>query len=60
MKLRTALALAFSIVAVSAHAEKIALAGGTLIDPRSNEVRDRSTDPTVIIDGVRRQIVWTS
>jgi cytosine/adenosine deaminase-related metal-dependent hydrolase len=50
MNLRTALALAFSIVAVSAHAEKIALAGGTLIDPLSNEVRDPSTNTTVIID----------
>ena len=38
MKLRTALALAFSIVAVSAHAEKIALAGGTLI-ARASDIR---------------------
>jgi imidazolonepropionase-like amidohydrolase len=53
MKLRTALALAFSIVAVSAHAEKIALAGGTVIDPRSNEVRDPSTNTTIIINGDR-------
>jgi imidazolonepropionase-like amidohydrolase len=51
MKLRIALALAFSIFALPAHAEKIALTGGTLVDPGNNEVRDPSTNTTIIING---------
>src|SRR5260370_4647547 len=45
--------LALSILSLSAHAEKIALVDGTLIDPSHNEVRQPSTNTSIIIDGDR-------
>src|SRR5260370_6126177 len=45
--------LALSILSLSAHAEKIALVDGTLIDPSRNEVRQPSTNTSIIIDGDR-------
>ena len=45
--------LALSILPLSAHAEKIALVDGTLIDPSRNEVRQPSTNTSIIIDGDR-------
>jgi imidazolonepropionase-like amidohydrolase len=50
MKLRTAFALTFSIFAFTAHAEKIALVGGTLINPATSQVLENSV---VVIDGDR-------
>src|ERR1700730_3613568 len=45
--------LALPILPLSAHAEKIALVDGTLIDPSRNEVRQPSTNTSIIIDGDR-------
>jgi imidazolonepropionase-like amidohydrolase len=53
MKLRIALVLGLSIFAITVRAEKIALDGATLIDPSRNEVRDPSTNTTIIINGDR-------
>ena len=50
MKLRTAFALTFSIFAFTAHAEKIALVRGTLINPATSQVLENSV---VVIDGDR-------
>jgi imidazolonepropionase-like amidohydrolase len=50
MKLKTALAFAWSIFALAAHAEKIALVGGTLINPAMSQVLENSV---VVIDGDR-------
>jgi imidazolonepropionase-like amidohydrolase len=48
MKLRTALALAFSIFAVTTHAEKIALVGATVINPADGK---QMRNATVVING---------
>ena len=48
MKLRTALALALSIFAVTARAEKIALVGATMINPADGKVMPNAT---VVING---------
>src|SRR5260370_9357378 len=56
MKLRTAFAFAFSIFALAARAEKIALVGGTLINPAMSQVLENSV---VVIDGDRISAVGT-
>ena len=56
MKLRIALAFALSIFALAARAEKIALVGGTLIDPATSQVLENSV---VVIDGDRISAVGT-
>jgi imidazolonepropionase-like amidohydrolase len=50
MKLRTALGLALSIFVTAAHAEKIVLVNGTMINPASNQILP---DATILIDGDR-------
>ena len=50
MKLRMALALALSIFALTANAEKIALVNGTLINPGTSQIVQNAT---IIIDGDR-------
>ena len=50
MKLRIALALALSIFALTAQAEKIALINGTLINPGTSQIVQNAT---IIIDGDR-------
>ena len=47
MKLRTSLALALSIFACLAHAEKISFVGGTLINPGTSQVLESSV---VVVD----------
>src|SRR5205814_2646322 len=56
MKLRIAFAFAFSIFTLAAHAEKITLVGGTLINPATSQVLENSV---VIIDGDRISAVGT-
>ena len=56
MRLKTALAFALSIFALAAHAEKIALVGGTLINPATSQVLENSV---VVIDGDRISAVGT-
>ncbi len=48
MKLQTAFAIVLSIFAATAHAEKIALMNGTLINPGNNQVVQNAT---ILIDG---------
>src|SRR6266404_5986165 len=50
MKLRIAFAFALSIFALAARAEKIALVGGTLINPATSQVLENSV---VVVDGDR-------
>ncbi len=50
MKLRIAFAFALSIFALAAHAEKIALVGGTLINPGTSQILENGV---VVIDGDR-------
>src|SRR5437660_7815219 len=50
MKLRIALALALSIFALTAQAEKIALINGTLINPGTSQIVQNAT---IVIDGDR-------
>jgi imidazolonepropionase-like amidohydrolase len=50
MKLRIAVVFAWSIFLASAHAEKISLVGGTLINPATSQLLENSV---VIIDGDR-------
>jgi imidazolonepropionase-like amidohydrolase len=50
MKLRIAFAFALSIFALAAHAEKIALVGGTLINPGTSQILGNGV---VVIDGDR-------
>src|SRR5207302_4481124 len=56
MKLRTSLALALSIVACLAHAEKSSFVGGTLINPATSQVLENSV---VVVDGERIAAVGT-
>jgi len=56
MKLRTSLALALSIVACLAHAEKSSFVGGTLINPATSQVLENSV---VFVDGERIAAVGT-
>jgi imidazolonepropionase-like amidohydrolase len=56
MKLRIAFAFALSIFALGARAEKIALVGGTLINPATSQVLENSV---VVIDGDRISAVGT-
>jgi imidazolonepropionase-like amidohydrolase len=56
MKLRIAFAFAFSIFALAARAEKVALIGGTLINPATSQVLENSV---VVIDGDRISAVGT-
>src|SRR6266403_1733563 len=56
MKLRIAFAFALSIFALAARAEKIALVGGTLINPATSQVLENSV---VVIDGDRISAVGT-
>jgi imidazolonepropionase-like amidohydrolase len=54
MRLKTALAFALSIFALAAHAEKIALTGGTLIRPGAEiETIEPNMNSTLVIDGDR-------
>ena len=54
MKLKTVLAFAWSIFALAAHAEKIALASGTLIRPGAEiEIIEPNMNSTLVIDGDR-------
>jgi len=54
MRLKTALAFALSIFALAAHAEKIALTGGTLIRPGAEiEIIEPNMNSTLVIDGDR-------
>jgi imidazolonepropionase-like amidohydrolase len=48
MKFRIALAIGFSIVAITAHAEKIAFVGATVINPADGKVMPNAT---VVING---------
>jgi imidazolonepropionase-like amidohydrolase len=48
MKLKIAFALALSLVALTANAEKIALVNGTLINPGTSQI---VRDATIVIDG---------
>jgi imidazolonepropionase-like amidohydrolase len=48
MKLQTVLAVVLSVFVVTARAEKIALVGGTLINPATSQIVQ---DATIIIDG---------
>src|ERR1700720_3124904 len=48
MKTKTLVLIALSILVSSAHAEKIALTGGTVINPATNQILP---DATVLIDG---------
>jgi imidazolonepropionase-like amidohydrolase len=50
MKLRIAVVFAWSIFLASAHAEKISLVGGTLINPATSQLLENSV---VVIDGDR-------
>jgi imidazolonepropionase-like amidohydrolase len=50
MKTKTLVAIALSILAISAQAEKIALTGGTLVRPSNNQILP---DATVLIDSDR-------
>ena len=50
MKLRVALAFAWSIFALAADAAKIALVNGTLINPRTSQIVQKAT---VVIDRER-------
>src|SRR3989441_2951488 len=56
MKLRTSLALALSIFACLAHAEKSSFVGGTLINPATSQVLENSV---VVVDGERIAAVGT-
>jgi imidazolonepropionase-like amidohydrolase len=56
MKLRIAFAFALSILALAARAEKIAVVGGTLINPATSQVLENSV---VVIDGDRISAVGT-
>src|SRR6266571_1748486 len=56
MKLRTSLALALSIFACLAHAEKSSFVGGTLINPAASQVLENSV---VVVDGERIAAVGT-
>ena len=56
MKLRIAFAFALSIFALAARAEKVALVGGTLINPATPQVLENSV---VVIDGDRISAVGT-
>src|SRR6266540_52210 len=52
MKLKIALALAWSIFVLAAHGEKIALSGGTLIRPGAEiEIIEPNMNSTLVIDG---------
>src|SRR6266566_4368425 len=54
MKLKIALALAWSIFVLAAHGEKIALTGGTLIRPGAEiEIIEPNMNSTLVIDGDR-------
>ena len=54
MRLKTALAFALSIFALAAHAEKIALTGGTLIRPGAEiEIIEPNMNSALVIDGDR-------
>src|SRR6266542_1747787 len=54
MKLKIALALAWSIFVLAAHGEKIALSGGTLIRPGAEiEIIEPNMNSTLVIDGDR-------
>ena len=54
MRLKTALAFALSIFALAAHAEKIALTGGTLIRPGAEiEIIEPNMNSTLVVDGDR-------
>ncbi len=54
MRLKTALAFALSIFALAAHAEKIALTGGTLIRPGAEiEIIEPNMNSVLVIDGDR-------
>ena len=50
MKLRITFAFASLVFALAAHAEKIALINGTMINPANNQILP---DATVLIDGDR-------
>ena len=56
MKLRIAFAFALSIFALAARAEKVALVGGTLINPATSQALENSV---VVIDGDRISAVGT-
>src|SRR5437879_5175411 len=51
--MKTLLCLIVAAGTVTLHAERIALDGATVIDPSRNEVRDPSTNTTIIINGDR-------
>jgi len=54
MRLKTAVAFALSIFALAAHAEKIALTGGTLIRPGAEiETIEPNMNSTLVVDGDR-------
>ena len=55
MKLRIAFTFALSIFALAAHAEKMALVGGKLINPATSQIFENSV---IVIDGDRIEAVY--
>src|SRR5437879_7955984 len=53
--MKTLLCLIVAAGTVTLHAERIALDGATVIDPSRNEVRDPSTNTTIVINGDRSE-----